>query len=416
MSFMEHNKENLNTKNNNIITYILIVVVSAILIFIGYNICKVDITAEQQEDVYTAKIYEIYDTVLDEFSLDEGKTTITNKTIYFGAELTNGDRKGDIIYASQYIDTMYVSQPKEVEVGDNIIAIKLVDPGTSEITWQYVEHNRVNYLIVLGIVFFLIIIVMGRSKGIGTIISLAFTAAAIFLVYVPSILKGYNIYITTTIISLFIVFMSLLIINGVNKKTLCAILGNIGGVAVAGILALIMNSILNISGIIDDDYAFLVLLNENNPIDMRAIIWGSIVIGSLGAIMDVAMSIASSMNELSETMENKSFSKMLKSGMNIGKDAIGTMTNTLILAYIGGSLATVLLLVSNNKNILYLFNLEMIVVEILQAIVGSMGILFAVPVTAIFAAYIFNKKKIVKNNKAKINHEEKILIDETNKE
>lgn len=105
------------------------------------------------------------------------------------------------------------------------------------------------------------------------------------------------------------------------------------------------------------------------------------------------MTIASAMNELAENMENKTFMKMLKSGMNIGRDAIGTMTNTLILAYVGSSLATVLLLIVYNKDILYLFNMEMIVVEVLQAVVGSMGILFAVPATALFSAYIFTKKK-----------------------
>jgi len=114
--------------------------------------------------------------------------------------------------------------------------------------------------------------------------------------------------------------------------------------------------------------------------------------GSLGAVMDVAMSLASSINELSINMKDKSFSKMVKSGFNIGKDAIGTMSNTLILAYIGSSLATVLLLTAYNKNPLYLFNLEMIIVEILQAIIGSLGILFAVPLTTVLSAYIFNKK------------------------
>jgi uncharacterized membrane protein len=89
------------------------------------------------------------------------------------------------------------------------------------------------------------------------------------------------------------------------------------------------------------------------------VVWGGIIIGALGAIMDVAMTIASAINELSEHMEAKSFSRMLKSGMNIGRDAIGTMTNTLILAYIGGSLAIVLLLIANNKSVDYLFNTEM---------------------------------------------------------
>ena len=102
------------------------------------------------------------------------------------------------------------------------------------------------------------------------------------------------------------------------------------------------------------------------------------------------MSIASAMKELNDTMERKTFFRMLRSGMNIGRDAIGTMTNTLILAYIGGSLATVILL-AVNKNIYYLFNMEMIMVEILSAVIGSIGILAAVPATALVSAYVFNR-------------------------
>lgn len=185
--------------------------------------------------------------------------------------------------------------------------------------------------------------------------------------------------------------MSIIILNGINKKSLCAILGNLGGLAVSGILALIMNKILTITGMIDEQSTYLTFLDNGVSIDLKAVVWSGIVIGSLGAVMDVAMSLASSMNELSETMHEKSYMKMVKSGMNIGRDAIGTMTNTLILAYVGSSLATILLLVSYNKSLIYLLNMEMITVEILQAIVGSIGILFAVPATVLLSAKIFNK-------------------------
>ena len=99
----------------------------------------------------------------------------------------------------------------------------------------------------------------------------------------------------------------------------------------------------------------------------------------------------SAMQELNDTMSNKTFFRMLRSGMNIGRDAISTMTNTLILAYIGGSLATVLLLMAYNKNVYYLFNMEMITSEIVCSIAGSIGILAAVPATALISAYLFNK-------------------------
>ena len=95
------------------------------------------------------------------------------------------------------------------------------------------------------------------------------------------------------------------------------------------------------------------------------------------------------MHELAEHMSRRSFSKMLRSGMNIGRDVIGTMTNTLILAYIGGSLALVLLLIVHTKNTLYLLSMEMIAVQVVQSVVGSMGILFAVPFTTLFAAFVY---------------------------
>lgn len=183
----------------------------------------------------------------------------------------------------------------------------------------------------------------------------------------------------------------MLIINGAHKKTLCAIVGNLGGLAAAGILSYVISKMLNLTGMIDQDSIFLFMANTENPINLKAILWSSIVIGSLGAIMDISMSIASAINELSENIENKSYKVFLKSGLNIGQDSIGTMTNTLVLAYIGSSLSIVLLMVLYNNDFLQLINLEMIVFEILQAIIGSMGILLAIPVTSIFSAYIFSK-------------------------
>jgi|LGVE01.1.fsa_nt_gb uncharacterized membrane protein len=380
------------TNRTTIITYLSVVIIAVVFIIAGYKICSDDFTGQSDIESYSAKVTSVGEVVIDPLSLDGGVTFIENKVISFSFKFTSGSFKGESATATQFIDSMYMNPPKEVLAGDSIIVIDNGIAKGSESEWIFVEHNRSNYLIILCIVFLLLIILIGRSKGFSTILSLIFTVAVIFLVYIPSILKGYNIYLSTIITCIYIILVSLIILNGINKKTLCAILGNLAGIAVAGVLAFIMNNLLNITGFIDENYFYLATLNTGVQIDLQAVVWGGIVIGSLGAIMDVAMSIASAMNELSIHMHTNSFSKILRSGMNIGKDAIGTMTNTLILAYIGGSLAMVLLLTAYNRNVLYLFNIEMIVVEVVQAIIGSIGILFAVPATAIFAAYIFNKK------------------------
>lgn len=374
-----------------LITFAITTILSLLFIIVGHNICKTQIL-ESQEEFYKAKVQKIEDVIADEYEVEGLEGGMNSKTIIFVAKISKGELKGQEIVATQYIDYMYAIHPREVKEGDNIIVAKGESQVELESDWIFTEYNRGQKLAVLFISFLAAILIIGRGQGIATILSLLFTIGAVFLVYIPSILAGKNIYISTIIITLFIIFMSIILLNGINKKTVCAIIGNIGGVFISALLALIMNNVLGITGLIEQDYIFLTYLETANPIDLKAIIWGGILIGSLGAIMDVAMSISSAMNEIADTMPEYSPIKMIRSGMNIGKDVIGTMTNTLILAYIGGSLATVLLLIAYNKNWLMIFNMEMIVVEVLQALVGSMGILFAVPVTVLVASYIFKRE------------------------
>lgn len=378
-------------KNKGFIIYIVVVLISILFVFVGYKITSPDIPQDDVDNFYKAKVIAIGEVDTEEFTFDD-ISYMENKRINFEAKISSGPHKGETVHAVQEVNSMYAIQPNEIEEGDKILVSYMPADGIYEEEWIFVEYNRTDTVMWLTLIFLFLIIVLGGGKGFSTVLSLIFTILIIFLVFIPSILKGYNIYLSTSIITIYIIFMSLTIINGVNKKTLCAIVGNIGGVAIAALIAIMLNNILNLTGFIDEDYVYLTYMELDNPINLVAIIWSGIVIGSLGAIMDVAMSISSAMNELAENMEKKTFSRMLQSGMTIGRDAIGTMTNTLILAYVGSSLATVLLLIVYNKNLLYLFSMEMIVVEVLQAVIGSMGILFAVPVTALFSAYIFTKE------------------------
>lgn len=386
----------------NTIIYISTILFSIIFIITGYNINKTNFNDENYQKSYKAQVISIDDKEVE--TLDYGYESMSSTTIKFKAKISGDDIEDSTIEAIQYIDENIAVNPKEIEPGDNILLSSLLSRTGEEEVWTFIEYDRSNTLIWLLISFFVLLIVFGHKKGVNTIISLIFTCLAIFMVFVPSILKGNNIYLNSTIVSVFIIFMNLLIINGANKKTLCAIVGNLGGLFIAGLFALIISKFLHLTGLIDEESMFLLMINPDKPIDLIAILWSSIVIGSLGAVMDVSMSIASAMNELSENMINKNFKTMLKSGLNIGQDAIGTMTNTLILAYIGSSLSVVLLLVVYYKDILLLFNLEMIVFEVMQAIIGSMGILFAIPITSFFAAYVYNhnnKNFILSENELK---------------
>src|SRR5574344_1579258 len=344
----------------NATTFIVVIICSIIFIWIGYNTNKVQNNDEMDQKYYKAKIIRI-ESKKTETIEEDNNAQIT--VINFKAKLLSGPNKGKTVDVEQRLDSRMPKENEEAKKGDKIITFCESEIDGKENIYSFAEFYRSDILIVLGVVFLLIILLLGRSKGFFTIISLIITVLAIFMVFIPAILNGRNVYATTIVVAIFTIFMTLLLINGCNKKTLCAIVGNIGGIAVAGIITIIMSKLLRISGLVNEDYVFLMTANLKKPLDLPGIVWSGILIGSLGAVMDVAMSIASAMNELSENMERKSFKKMLKSGMNIGRDAIGTMTNTLILAYVGSSIATVLLLMMYNRNIMYLFNLEMIVVE-----------------------------------------------------
>ncbi|MEG2813872.1 MAG: YibE/F family protein, partial [Oscillospiraceae bacterium] len=244
----------------SILTFLITLILSISFIFIGYNYLKMP-PSEKENEVYTATITDITEIKYDETFLNEDDTPIKNKTIFFEAKLTKGPEKGKIVQMSQYFDYLYVSQPKEIKKNERILVTALPDPETNVLTWTFVEHNRTIPLLVLLAVFLLIILIIGRGKGVATILSLALTTCAIFLLYIPSIFIGKNIYLSTIIITFFIILTSLILLNGLNKKAICAIIGNMGGVLVAGLLAIIMNKLLHITGIVDENYVYLMMMN-----------------------------------------------------------------------------------------------------------------------------------------------------------
>lgn len=365
---------------------VIICIISFIFIIVGNHFCSYDQIGIAETGVMSAKVVKITDIYTEDLD------GMQNIVIEFDAESTSGEMKGQNFHAQQLINEMTIDKPKAVEEGDKILVSdsNLTGNQQTDAGWYFLQQNRIPGMLMLAGLFLVLLLVIGRLKGLTTIVALGFTGASLFAVYIPAILSGRNIYIITVVVTVFIIFASLSLLNGINKKTMCAIVGNLGGILISGIIALIANNALKITGLVDEGFVYL-MADDSSMFDLRAIVWSCIIIGSLGAIMDVSMSIASAMQELAYEMKERSFGRMVKSGMNIGRDAIGTMTITLVLAYVGSSIASILLFMLNSRNLMILMNFEMIVVEIIQAIIGSLGILLAVPITVFFAAWVFNR-------------------------
>ena len=366
----------MNTKKS-IIIYILTIVFSVVFI-VGANKLvtggeKVLSTSSEQE-YFRAEVVEV-------LSSEEGIYGGGDIYIHFLANTPKGR-----IEAMQISSSYTAESIRPVQKGDKVILMR----NSGSETYYFAEYIRFDVMLVFIAIFAICLIIMGRSKGVNTILSLAFTCVSIFYVMIPAILMGKNIYLWTSITCIYITVSTLLLVNGANRKSLAAGIGCIGGVLVAFVLTWVIDSFINMSGHIDEGSIYLASLKY--PIDLKAIIYASVLIGAIGAIMDVSVELSASLAEIEKKVSHITFRELFTSGMTIGRETMGTMSNTLVLAYIGGSLSCVLLMVANSSSLLYLFNMETVIFEILQAVVGSIGILFCIPLTSAVCGLLFRSK------------------------
>lgn len=242
-------------------------------------------------------------------------------------------------------------------------------------------------------IFAALLLLIGRKKGLTALLGLVYTLACVWFIQVPMILRGAQPVVVTVVLVALTTAASLLFLNGFSRKTLCATLGCIGGVAVAGIFAALCGSISPLNGFNLPEAEELVLRASDRGLKISGLFVSGILIASLGAVMDVAMSISSACWELRELNPDLPRKALFRSGMNIGQDAMGTMANTLILAFAGSSLNTLLLFQIFDYPMIQIFNADSIAIEIIRGVAGTIGIILTVPLVALLSAEIMGPKK-----------------------
>ncbi|MEG1641829.1 MAG: YibE/F family protein [Synergistaceae bacterium] len=371
-------------------------ILSILYIVIGYKISTANFTLMSDPDYKIEKAEvisiekNIKETTLQTQNEEYSKEnkSIKETSLIFRCRIASGENEARELDAVQIDDELTPLNEKKVEVGDKILIFNVPNEkySTEWVFGSYIRHDKV---IVLAAIFFILMIVLGFTKGLNTLISLILTCGAVLLVFIPSILSGHNIYIGTAITSLFIITTTLIITNGGSIKTLATTLGCAFGVTVSAIFTLYFDKILKLSGFTNGESISLTMLETPVPMNLNAIIFAAIVIGAMGAVMDVAMDISSALYEIKLKVKDITAKQLFKSGITIGRDIMGTMANTLVLAYIGSSLSTVLILIVTAQTFTELINREMIIVEIVQALIGSTAILLTIPLTAAICALLY---------------------------
>ena len=305
------------------------------------------------------------------------------------AVVTHGEHKGK---------TCELENPNSYHIGayggegTRIVAlVRMTEDGT--LTGTVYNHDRTPMVYLLIGLFALATVLVGGKKGFATLYALAFTFLCVICMYIPLLYMGCNGILAAILTSVTILAASIYILNGWSVKTLCAILGTTLGVAVSGLFAMVIGRAFHLSGFNMDEVESLVYISNYSDLKIGDILYAGVLISSLGAVMDVSVSIVAALEEIRLHSPDISRKELFASGMRVGKDMIGTMSNTLILAYTGSATGIMMNAYANDMPYLRLMSYNSVVIEILCGLCGTIGVILTVPLQTLITVLIFGRKK-----------------------
>ena len=304
--------------------------------------------------------------------------------------LQTGQYKGDQVMADNTVGPMY---GQSYEVGQSLtVGVSTYEDGS--VRCYVYEYNRLPGLLVMLGLFLAVTVLVGGKVGAKSLLSLGLTVMALIYLLLPLLLKGWPTILTTFLISVLVTVATFVILGGIDQKTVCACLGTLAGIAFATIFGILAQSILKIDGYREEYAEALLQLRQTGEslIGISGLITAGVIISALGAVMDVAMSISSALQELSRVNKDLTSRQLFGSGMNIGRDMVGTMTNTLILAILGSGLTLIVYIYSLGLQPIQLLSSPYISLEAISALASSVGVMLAVPLTAAICAAVYGKK------------------------
>lgn len=300
--------------------------------------------------------------------------------------MLTGEHKGEIYDATSSEGNLFGAT---CHVSDKVIVTFSVSGDTA--TVGVYSKDRSAAVIGFVAVFLLFICLIGGRNGVKSVLGLVFTFAMIIFMFLPMIYLGMSPFWAAVIVVIVTTIATMYLIGGNDRKTLSAILGTTLGVLIAGISAWIFGLVADIDGYNVSDIETLIYLGQNTSIDVGGLLFAGILIAALGAVMDVAMSVSSAIAEIHDKSPKLGVRQLFRSGMNVGRDMMGTMSNTLILAFAGGSISVLVLDYSYDLPMRQILNSYSIGIEIMQGIAGSIGVILTVPTTAAMAALLYGK-------------------------
>lgn len=323
----------------------------------------------------------------DNHTVDD--TGIWRGSMVLQVKILTGRYEGETVQVENYFSSLYNVR---VSQGDKVsIRIDTSDDGTYSASVY--NYYRVPWIILCVCIFIAFLVIIGGKKGAKSALGLIFTMICVIWILLPLALKGFSALGVTLAIILVCNLVSFLLIGGTGVKTVIAVAGSMCGVLAGAGFSLFAQTIMSITTYQMDEAETLLLIMTNTDLQIDDLLMCGILIACMGAVMDVSMSISSAMGEVHGANPQLTRKELFVSGMNIGKDAMGTMSNTLILAFAGSSLNMMLMIYSYGIGFQQLMNTDFVAIQIVQSIAGSIGIVCTVPITALIASAVLVRNK-----------------------
>lgn len=308
--------------------------------------------------------------------------------------IDSGKFKGDVHYIENVLSD-HAYYDIIVEEGQKVsLMLEEYPDGTYNVYIS--DYYRIDSIVYLLLAFMILVVIIGRAKGIKSLISLGVTISAVLFVMLPLILRGVNPILVSVITAVLVTVVTIFLVAGINHKSISAIAGTSIGVIVAGVISYVVGNQASLSGLSAEEATMLMYIPQGIQFNFRHLLFAGIIMGALGAAMDVGISIASAIDEIHKANPRLSSRRLFRSGMNVGKDVMGTMVNTLILAYTGTSIPMLLLFMAYETELSKVFNLDVIATEIVRSLSGSIGLILTIPITAIIASYYAKDKRVAR--------------------
>ena len=359
--------------------------------------------AEQTEllqDTVTTVKAEVREVLTQETKNVPG-TDVTSLYQTLSVKILEGEEAGRIIT----LENDYA----KLEVGDVFYLRHTIRAADASEYYSVDEPYRLPALLFFTILFVVLVLAVGGLQGIRGLLSLVGSVLVILYVLLPAFLAGFSPILVSILVSSCIIVIGSYITHGFNKTTSSAVLGMIVTVIITGILAMVAVNATQLTGFGSEEAVYL-NLNVRGTIDILGILLGGIMIGLLGVLYDVAIGQAISVEELHQIAPHVSRRKIYTRAIRIGREHIGALVNTLAIAYVGASLPLLLLFSQSDSSILMILNREIFATEIIRILIGSSGLVLAVPITTLLAVLMLVKVKKAKDESdGVVKNEEEVL-------